>query len=91
MSETTLRDWLLSETPASRKQAAWGRRYRLWTNFRSNGLALGGLIVVIALIILALFAPLLATHDPGAQSLTERLLRPSAAHWLGTDELGRDV
>jgi len=47
--------------------------------------------VALSLIALSLAAPLLATHDPGAQDLGDRLARPSAAHWFGTDELGRDV
>jgi len=85
------RDWLLTEAPASRSQAAWGRRYRLWLQFRRNPLAIVGLLVVLALIALSLLAPVLATHDPGVQDLANRLARPSAAHWLGTDELGRDV
>jgi len=85
------RDWLLTEAPASRGQAAWGRRYRLWLQFRRNPLAMAGLLVVLALIALSLLAPWLATHDPGVQDLGNRLARPSAAHWLGTDELGRDV
>ena len=85
------RDWLLTETPASRRQAAWGRRYRLWLQFRANPLALAGLIVAVALIAAALAAPLLTTLDPGSQDLAQRLARPSAQHWLGTDELGRDI
>lgn len=90
-SQATLRDWLLTETPSSRRQAAWGRWYRLWRDFRRNPLAIGGLATVIVLILLCLAAPLLATHDPGQQALTNRLAAPSAEHWLGTDELGRDV
>jgi len=86
-----LRDWLLTDAPASRRQAAWGRRYRLWRDFRRNPLAMAGFLVVVALIALSLAAPLLATHDPGQQELTNRLAASSAAHWLGTDELGRDV
>ncbi len=85
------RDWLLAETPASRSQAAWGRRYRLWLQLRRNPLTMAGLLVVVLLILMALFAPLLATYDPGAQDLANRLQKPSAEHWLGTDELGRDV
>lgn len=85
------RDWLLTEAPSSRRQAAWGRRYRLWLQFRRNPLAMAGLLVALALIVLSLLAPVLATHDPGVQDLGRRLARPSAAHWLGTDELGRDV
>ena len=85
------RDWLLTETPGSRRQAAWGRRYRLWLQFRRNPLAMTGLIVALSLIALSLAAPVLATHDPGVQDLGNRLARPSAQHWFGTDELGRDV
>ena len=85
------RGWLLTETPASRGQAVWGRRYRLWLQFRRNPLAMAGLIVALLLIALSLLAPVLATHDPGVQELSNRLARPSAAHWFGTDELGRDV
>ena len=88
---TPTQTWLLTDTPASRSQAAWGRRYRLWLQFRRNPLAMAGLIVALILIVTALAAPLLATHDPGVQNLAQRLQRPSAAHWLGTDELGRDV
>ena len=85
------RDWLLTETPASRSQAAWGRRYRLWLQFRSNPLAMAGLIVAVLLIAISLAAPFLTNQDPGAQDLAHRLARPSAEHWLGTDELGRDI
>jgi len=85
------RDWLLTETPDSRRQAAWGRRYRLWLQFRGNPLAMAGMLTAVALVALSLLAPVLATHDPGVQNLAGRLARPSAAHWFGTDELGRDV
>ena len=83
--------WLLTDAPASRSQAAWGRRYRLWLLFRRNPMAMAGLIVAVMLVMLALLAPLLATHDPGVQNLRARLQPASAAHWFGTDELGRDV
>ncbi|MCC7426958.1 MAG: ABC transporter permease [Alphaproteobacteria bacterium] len=91
MSKPFSRDWLLSDAPQSRAQAAWGQRYQAWLAFRRNGLAMAGLVVVTALLVIALFAPWLATHDPGAQSLANRLARPSTAHWFGTDELGRDL
>jgi len=85
------RDWLLSENPASRKQAAWGRRYRLWLDFRRNPLAMAGLCTLVVLILLSMAAPLIARYDPAAQDLAHRLAEPSWAHWFGTDELGRDV
>jgi peptide/nickel transport system permease protein len=50
-----------------------------------------GLALTLLLIILALGAPLLAPADPTVQNLPARLASPSAAHWMGTDELGRDI
>ena len=85
------RDWLLSETPASPGQARLGRFYAGWLDFRKNGLAVVGLGIIVILILTAIFAPWLATHSPIEQTLADRLQPPSSAHWLGTDELGRDI
>jgi peptide/nickel transport system permease protein len=85
------RDWLLTETPGSRRQAAWGRRYRMWRQFSANPVAMAGLVLALVLFALALAAPLIATDDPSAQDLAHRLAKPSAQHWFGTDELGRDL
>jgi peptide/nickel transport system permease protein len=86
-----LRQWLLSDTPGSRRQAAWGMAYRGWLQFRRNGLAMVGLVTLLLLVAASLCAPLIATHDPNAQDLAQRLVPPSAAHWLGADQLGRDL
>ena len=56
-----------------------------------NRLATFGFVVVGLLVIVALFAPLIATYDVGATDLLNRFAPPSAAHWLGTDATGRDV
>src|ERR1700694_3469637 len=58
---------------------------------RTSGLGRLGLAVSVVLVLLALFAPWIAPRNPSAQSLQERLLPPNAHHWMGTDELGRDV
>lgn len=66
---------------------------RRWTRFRHNKIAFASLIFIGILIVAALFAPVLAPHDPTQQDLVNRL-QPSFAsgsHPLGTDLLGRDV
>ncbi len=60
-------------------------------NLISNPSSGFGLIVVVVLLLTALLAPLLAPHDPVAISLGNALQPPSADHWFGTDELGRDI
>lgn len=50
-----------------------------------------GCVVVAAVVIMALLAPVVATHDPDALDVMNRFAAPSAAHWLGTDHLGRDL
>lgn len=56
-----------------------------------NPMAMLGLAIMLAWILLAIAAPLIAPFDPLAQEITERLAPPSAKHPFGTDELGRDV
>jgi len=58
---------------------------------RNQPMATLGGALLIAFIVMALFAPWLAPHDPAQLDLNARLLSPSAHHWFGTDELGRDV
>jgi len=55
-----------------------------------NGSAIG-LSIVILLVFAAIFAPLIAPHDPLEQDVLDRLKPPSADHWLGTDYFGRDT
>ncbi|MEJ7846575.1 MAG: ABC transporter permease [Pyrinomonadaceae bacterium] len=56
-----------------------------------NRLSYIGLAIASIFIIVAVFAPLIATHDVNAQDLAIRFVTPSAEHWFGTDALGRDV
>src|SRR5947207_15891496 len=56
-----------------------------------SGVTLASAAVVAALIIVALFAPLLAPYAPEAQDLAGRLQPPGPRHLLGTDDLGRDI
>ncbi|TCV05191.1 peptide/nickel transport system permease protein [Samsonia erythrinae] len=56
-----------------------------------NPLTAIGAGIVLMLMLVAIFAPWIATHDPLAQDLANALQAPSAAHYFGTDEFGRDV
>src|SRR5437773_924179 len=58
---------------------------------RRNRLAAAGMAFVAIFIVFALFAPWIAPKDPALLDLPSRLQAPSAAHWFGTDELGRDI
>ncbi|MBY6153885.1 ABC transporter permease [Vannielia litorea] len=88
----TWREWLMTDAPASRGQARAAAWYAGWCAFRGNTLAMAGLIVLIVLILAALFAPWLATHDPFAQDLAMRLKAPGEEGFLlGSDSLGRDI
>lgn len=87
----SLHHWLLSESPESGRQARLGQIYRVLFGLTRNPLALFGAIIILVLILLALFAPVLAPYDPNLQNLTGALQPPSAQNWFGTDEFGRDV
>ncbi len=63
---------------------------RAWLEFSRNRFALVGAAFMVFIIFMGLSAPVVTTHDPYEQSLRMRMKPPSAEHWLGTDELGRD-
>ena len=91
MSETW-HQWLTTDTPHSRGQARLAQLYLGWLNFRANPLAMVGLGIIVALVVVAAFAPWIAPHDHFAQDLTARLTPPGeGGHLLGADELGRDI
>jgi peptide/nickel transport system permease protein len=56
-----------------------------------NRLTIIGLVIVVTMVLVAIFAPWIATYDVGATDLSMRYLAPSAAHWFGTDSTGRDI
>lgn len=62
-----------------------------WKRFRTNHFAVVGGIIVLLLFIVSVLAPFITPCDPGAIDAYHVLLPPSAGHWFGTDELGRDV
>lgn len=64
---------------------------RAWRRFRHHPPALVGLSIILTFVLLAIFAPLISPYDPVAQDLSSAVQSPSAEHWFGTDQLGRDI
>lgn len=64
---------------------------KFWRRFRRNKLALTGLCILVLFILSAIFAPLLAPHDPNRANLRNRNKPPSREHPFGTDDMGRDI
>lgn len=89
----TRRQWLMSDRPQSRLQARLGRAYMTWQRFSANKLAVAGLGIILLLILIAVFADVLAPHSPVIGDLGgARLLPPgSEGYLLGTDDQGRDI
>lgn len=94
-----------SEPPVSRESIMRTPPEKRVSRLRLRGARIGGFLltmmrnpltaigsaIVLMLILVAIFAPWIATHDPLAQDLANALQAPSAAHYFGTDEFGRDV
>ncbi|EEQ92837.1 ABC transporter permease [Brucella intermedia] len=87
----SLRAWLTASVPTSAFQANIQQLRRSWFKLLANTSAVFGLAVIVLLVLIAIFAPLIATHDIGANNLANRLQPPSWEHFFGTDELGRDI
>ncbi|MFN9491350.1 MAG: ABC transporter permease [Betaproteobacteria bacterium] len=74
------------------RSSAWSRG---WAHFRyvmtSNPVTLIAFVLLAAMILIAVFGPMLVPHDPLATASDKALKPPSLQHWFGTDQLGRDV
>lgn len=75
---------------SNKKRSQW---LEVWRRLKRNKMAVLGLAILIILVLLAVFANVIANYDNVVikQNLSQRLQAPSAAHWLGTDEFGRDI
>lgn len=74
-----------------RKSEAESLKSIAWRRFRRNKLAMFGMLVIVILIIFSLLAPFMSHYDPNEIDLYKIESSPEGTHWLGTDELGRDM
>ncbi|HAL62549.1 MAG TPA: peptide ABC transporter permease [Chloroflexi bacterium] len=73
---------------AAKGESPW---VKSWNRFRRHRLAMTGLIVIIVLALMAIFAPLLSPYSAYELNLADRVSPPNLKHWLGTDGTGRDT
>jgi peptide/nickel transport system permease protein len=79
----------LTMPAATRRQGSVGSA--LWRFIRKKPLGAAGGVLIAVMVLTAVFAEVLATHDPIATDAAHTLAPPSAEHWLGSDHLGRDI
>ena len=89
-AKQTLMDQYTTSMSEYKKQSQWKE---VWGRLRRNKSAMAGLIVIVLICLMAIFADVLADYETQAitQNIAEKLQTPSAAHWFGTDEFGRDI
>lgn len=80
-----------TKTVKARRQESRSLYYDAWLRLKRNKTAIFGLVFVILLIFIAVFAKYIAPHNPDIQNLDARLKPPTAVHLLGTDDFGRDI
>jgi ABC-type dipeptide/oligopeptide/nickel transport system permease subunit len=79
------------QIPVAAAEALAQRRNRALAKFLANRAAVAGAVIVVAFVLLAIFAPLVAPFDPNKANFLTLRKPPSAVYWLGTDEIGRDI
>ncbi len=82
---------VFEDTESLEKKAVYTPTREIWGRFKRNRLAVSGLVIVLVLVTVAIFAPLLAPYDPLKVDFEASLKPPSGEHLLGTDLLGRDI
>src|SRR5215218_10255746 len=84
---------IATAAPTAREINHQGRGFwrEAWTRLRRNQAAMAGLVIVIIFATLAILAPIIAPYHYADGDLLASSQGPSSEHWMGTDELGRDI
>lgn len=77
-----------SKKPVSKSESYFAS---VWLEFRKNKAAVLGMVILLGIVFVAIFADRIAPYDPYEQVYAEALKSPSSEHWFGTDEFGRDI
>lgn len=80
-----------NQTSQKKRRKKQSNLSMIWHRLMQDKVAVAGLIVMLLLLFVSIFAPLLAPYDPFAMDLAAMKQGPSAAHWFGTDSMGRDI
>ena len=91
MSSVKMKNEMKNDSQAPTKKKKRSQWLAVWKRLKRNKAAMVGLAILVILVITAIFAPLIAPYGYDDQSLENRLQGPSAAHWFGTDNFGRDI
>lgn len=84
-------DVKMASAPVQEETVRKKSKNTVFRRFLKNKLATAGMIILVIMILLAIFAPVLATHDYQAVDPIHANTPPSSEHWLGTDQYGRDL
>lgn len=88
---STVKDSAAQREELTMRKPQRGFNSRFWVRFRRHKLALAGMVILVLLILMSIFAPLITTHDPYRINPTQTKEPPSREHILGTDTAGRDM
>ena len=88
MSATAMGKVTTLATPPQKPRSLWGDAFR---RLIRNRMSMFSLVIVVLVLVIAIFGPALSPYDYTKQDIFNTSQPPSAEHWLGTDELGRDI
>lgn len=81
----------VNNTPVKKRRKKESQFVSVLKRLKTNPMAMGGVVVLIILVLLAIFAPLLTPYSPDDMDFAAAYCTPNSAHWFGCDNIGRDI